>query len=72
MIVNKQARRGLIEIDLAGPEGNAHWLLGYADRLARLLGRDPAPITERMRAGDYENLVAVFDAEFGDFVTLLR
>ena len=72
MIVNKQARRGPIEIDLTGPQGNAFALMGFAFEFAKQLGRDPAPIIQRMKAGDYENLVAVFDAEFGELVTLLR
>lgn len=61
-----------LEIDLTGPEGNAFALMGFARRFAKQLGRDPEPILKRMQAGNYENLVAVFDAEFGEFVTLLR
>jgi len=61
-----------LEIDLAGPEGNAFVLLGYAALLARRHGRAFAPIRARMLAGDYENLVTVFDEEFGEHVTLYR
>lgn len=71
MAIKDKSARG-IEIDLTGPEGNAFVLLGYARKLAKSSGADPEPILKRMQAGDYENLVAVFDAEFGDFVTLLR
>jgi hypothetical protein len=60
------------EIDLTGPEGNAYVLLGYANDYCKQLKRDPKPILEEMKSGDYENLVTVFDREFGSFVDLLR
>lgn len=71
-IVQKERLRGPIQIDLTGPEGNAFALMGYARNFAKQLGRDPGPILARMTAGDYENLLSVFDGEFGRFVTLLR
>ena len=61
-----------IEIDLTGPDGNAFALLGYAMRLCVKLGKEIEPIQEQMMSGDYENLVAVFDREFGNVVTLYR
>lgn len=61
-----------IEIDLTGPQGNAFYLLGAARKLAKQLDRDPEPILAEMQSSDYENLVAVFDREFGEFVTLYR
>ena len=61
-----------IEIDLTGPDGNAFALMGYANRLSRQLDIDPEPILEEMQSGDYENLLEVFDREFGSFVTLYR
>lgn len=60
------------EIDLSGPEGNAFVLMGYAKTYAKRWGKDPTPILERMKSGDYENLISVFDEEFGDFVDLVR
>jgi hypothetical protein len=71
-IVSKESRSGPVEIDLTGPDGNAYALMGYASRFAKQLGRDPKPIIQRMTSADYENLLAVFDEEFGEFVTLLR
>ena len=59
-------------IDLTGPDGNAFALLAYANRLSRQLGLDGKKITEEMTKGNYENLVAVFDNYFGEFVTLYR
>jgi hypothetical protein len=59
-------------IDLTGPDGNAFALIGYATKFARQLDLDSTQIREEMMAGDYENLVAVFDKYFGDYVTLER
>jgi hypothetical protein len=59
-------------IDLTGPEGNAWVLLGYARNYAKQLGLNSATITDEMTAGDYENLLEVFDSYFGDFVILER
>jgi len=64
--------RRSIEIDLTGPDGNAFALMGYANRLAKQLNIDSEPILKEMQSGDYDNLVEVFDREFGSFVTLYR
>ncbi len=69
--VDEMAERRL-EIDLTGPDGNANALMGQAQSFCKQLGRDPKPIIEEMKSGDYEHLVAVFDREFGEFVTLYR
>ena len=61
-----------IEIDLTGPEGNAFCLMGYAKNFCKQMEIDSAPIIKEMMQGDYDRLVAVFDREFGDFVTLYR
>lgn len=64
-----------IVIDLTVPKGNAFFLLGLAQELARRLGYDKKTIKnliERMKASDYESLVKTFDDEFGDFVILER
>lgn len=58
-------------LDLAGPEGNAYALMGYANRTAKQLGIDPQPIIDEMKAGDYDNLVAVFDKHFGHIYDLI-
>jgi hypothetical protein len=63
---------GEIEIDLTGPDGNAYVLLGHAKTLAKMLDRDFADIHKRMTSGDYENLIKVFEEEFGDYVILWR
>ena len=73
-ILSKPKTKG-IEIDLTGPQGNAFFLLGTASNLGRQLGwdRDEIEILLReMKNGDYENLLQVFDKNFGSFVTLYR
>lgn len=59
-------------IDLTDPKGNAFYLLGLAKDLAKQLGRDGDEIQNRMTSGDYENLIKVFDEEFGSIYTLYR
>ena len=71
MIVKKPKTNG-IEIDLTGPQGNAFYLLGTAKKLANQLGLDGNEILNEMKSGDYENLLQVFDKNFGMFVTLYR
>lgn len=68
---NEKPVRG-IEIDLSGPDGNAFSLMGYANRLADQLGLNSDEIIEEMSSGDYENLLEVFDKNFGKYVTLYR
>ena len=57
-------------IDLKSPEGNAFVLLSVAAHIARNTGKDPAPILERMKEGNYNNLVTVFEQEFKGLVKL--
>lgn len=59
-------------IDLTGPQGNAFFLMGQASQYARQLSLDSDQIINEMKSGDYENLVAVFDRYFGDYVILER
>ena len=64
-----------IEIDLTGPDGNAHALMGYVHTFGRQLGYSEeriAAICKVMMMGNYEGLVKVFDREFGHFVTIWR
>lgn len=73
MIKTVSQKNPLIEIDLTGADGNAYALLAYAERLAYLSGLSEAEekaILAEMKAGDYENLVRVFDKHFGNFVIL--
>jgi len=72
MIKYKKEKTGPVEIDLTGPDGNAFVLIGYAKRLARQLDLDGKKIADEMMSGDYENLIDVFEKNFGEFVTLYR
>lgn len=71
-MIKTKERTGLIEIDLTGPEGNAYYLLGTANNLAKKLGLSSEVILTEMKSGDYENLINVFDKYFGSFVILYR
>lgn len=75
MIKSKESLNRGIEIDLTGPDGNAFVLMGYAKRFGKQVGMSDSYINEmleKMTSSDYENLVKVFDDEFGSVVTLLR
>lgn len=72
MIKEKSSLQRGIEIDLTGSQGNAFYLLGTADNLAKQLGLDSKPIVAEMMESDYEHLVATFDKHFGHIITLLR
>mgnify|MGYP001280401247 CR=1 FL=1 len=64
-----------IEVDLTGPQGNAYYLLGLADNLAKQLGYDKSHrerIQMEMKLTDYEGLLYTFDREFGMLVDLYR
>ena len=75
MIVNRSdIEPRQIEIDLAGPEGNAFVLLGMAENFAKQLGYDELETSDlltNMQSADYNHLVNVFDNAFGSFVTLI-
>ena len=61
-----------MHIDLNGPQGNAFYLLGTAQQLAKQCGLDDVAITNEMQSGDYENLLSVFENYFGHMVELDR
>lgn len=72
MIKSKEEMPSGISIDLTGPDGNAMVLMGTAKRLARQLDLDGNAIVNEMMSGDYEQLLEVFEENFGSFVTLYR
>ena len=69
IIKNPEPRKR--EINLLGPDGNAYFLLGTADRLGKQLDLDVDKIEEEMESSDYENLIKVFDKYFGNIVDLV-
>ncbi len=73
MIREKTTPKEII-IDLTGPSGNAFALIGHARSFAKQLGYskdDTDTLIRDMMAGDYENLLQVFDKHF-PFVILER
>lgn len=72
MSIKNKVKSSALEIDLTGPQGNAFYLLGTANKLAKQLGLDSATIQSEMTSGDYEKLVETFDKHFGSIVTLYR
>ena len=60
-------------IDLQGPQGNAFALMGHAVDLLRQLDRrdEVHAIRTDMMSGDYDNLIRIFEKNFGDYVTLV-
>ena len=72
MVIKKKQKHNKIEIDLTGPEGNAFCLLGYAKTLCKATGKEWEGISKNMQSGSYENLIKVFEKEFGDFVVMYR
>ena len=71
-MIKKKQNNGKIEIDLTGPQGNAFYILGVAQNLCKQVGIDSKPILDDMRSGDYENLIKLFDDNFGSLVTMYR
>ena len=61
-------------IDLQGPSGNAFSLMAYADDFLRQMGRrhEFSAMRTEMMSGDYENLVRIFEENFGDYVELVN
>ena len=66
--------RGPIEIDLTGPDGNAYVLMGIAKQLHRQLDLEVSEtaLLAEMMSGDYENLLAVMERYFGDYIVMYR
>lgn len=68
----KEKKKSKLSVDLTGPQGNAYCLMGLAGNLCKQLGKDKNAIIQEMASSDYENLLKVFDREFGDYVDLYR
>ena len=61
-------------IDLQGPQGNAFALMAQADDFLRQMKRrdEFSAMRTEMMSGDYENLVRIFEENFGDYVELVN
>lgn len=69
-MARSKSKRRKMYIDLSGPDGNSFVLLAMATVMAEHLGKDGHDICARMTSSDYWNLIAVFKAEFGDYIEL--
>ena len=67
-IIDKVDRKPII--DLNGPDGNAFYLLGMAQKLSKQIGLDWDEVKDVMTSGNYEELITAFDIYFGDYVDL--
>ena len=76
MITTRSAKKEKrLEIDLAGPQGNAFALLGLVSHLGKQLNMPKAEmdkIRADMMKSDYENLLKIFDEKFGDYVIMYK
>lgn len=68
MIVKKTNTRPIIDLD--GPQGNAYFLLGTAQRYANQLNLNSEDILSEMKQSDYNNLLITFEKYFGEYVDL--
>lgn len=59
-----------IEIDLTGPQGNVFVLIATAKKLGIQVGVDGEKVAKRMMRENYSDAINIFDAAFGDYVTL--
>jgi len=61
-------------IDLQGPQGNAFALMAYAEDFLRQLGRrhEFRAMRTEMMSSDYDNLIRIFEENFGDYVDLVN
>ena len=59
-------------IDLTGPNGNAFYLLGMAQKLSKQIGLDWDEVKDVMTSGNYEELITAFDIYFGNYIDLER
>jgi len=61
-------------IDLHGSQGNAFALMAQAEDFLRQLGRrhEFNAMRTEMMSSDYENLVRIFEENFGDYVELVN
>ena len=71
-MIRKKQQSEYEMIDLTGPQGNAHYLMGRAIVLSKQLDLNSDSILKDMKSGDYEHLIQVFDKHFGSFVVLER
>lgn len=75
MAIIEKDTRTKIEIYLKSPQGNAFYLIGAARQYGKQLEfseEEIDSIIENMMSGDFENLIHVFDNNFGDYIDLIK
>lgn len=79
MIKSIDEKKGPIEIDLTGPDGNAFALMGIAKQPTKLLNErrgaeylNYKEIQADMMSGDYEHLLGVMEKHFGSIIVMYR
>ena len=64
----------MVDINLAGPDGNAFSLLAKANKLGLQLGYEPKKtqdVITDMQSSDYDHLVETFKSHFGSLVNVI-
>ena len=61
-------------IDFQGPQGYAFALMAYAEDFLRQMGRrhEFRAMRTEMMSSDYDNLIRIFEENFGDYVDLVN
>ncbi len=55
-------------IELSGESGNAFYILGMVKKCCDKTGQDWDAINKEMTSGDYNNLIAVVEKHFDNFI----
>lgn len=64
----------MVDINLAGPDGNAFSLLNLANKYGLQMGLDKKEIDNiitEMQSNDYDHLIETFKDHFGDYVNII-
>ena len=72
-MIRKKKVTGTTIIDLDGPEGNAHNIIGTAVMLGRECGYDDKRLklmVDAMKMDDYIHLLKTFNGHFGSFIVM--
>lgn len=69
-LTKKNGNDPRILIDLSTPAGNAFNIIKHAKKLSLQLHLNWNAIYEELTAGDYNNLIKVFEKHFGDFILI--
>ena len=72
MIFGKKKKIEKKIIDISSPQGNALYLLGFAETLSKKLKWDTTSILQEMQSGEYTNLLKVFKFYFEDYIIIKK